>query len=125
VPLTPKTDATTAASTAPTADAAICRKENFTSTNHFFDFFDHSRRQAHPSARRWWGPATPASGEPSGHATGEFPCSVVPDSIPLVREGWLCGRAISLHLGLSPLVAACGLATGRPNPSAHVARRQK
>jgi hypothetical protein len=37
VPFTPKTDATMAASTAPTADARICRKENFTSTNLFFD----------------------------------------------------------------------------------------
>jgi hypothetical protein len=109
VPLTPKTDATTAASTAPAADARICRKENFTPTNRF-----GGRRD----------PTTPASGEPSGHATGEFPCSVVPDIIQLVRERWLSGRAIFLHLGLSSFVPVCG-ATRCRGPQAYAARRQK
>jgi hypothetical protein len=109
VPLTPKTDATTAASTAPTAEARICRKENFTPTNRYFG------RQ---------GPTTPASGEPSGHATGEFPWSVVPDIIQLVREGWLSSRATFLHLGLSSFVAACGPASGCGGRQAHAARRQ-
>jgi hypothetical protein len=50
---------------------------------------------------------------------------VVPDIIQFVREGWLSGRAIFLHLGLLSLVPACGLATWWRHPQAHVARWQK
>jgi hypothetical protein len=41
----------------------------------------------------------------------------------LVREGWLSGRATSLHLGLLFLVPVCGLATWWRHPQAQVARR--
>jgi hypothetical protein len=136
VPFTPKTDATMAASTAPTAEARICRKENFTSTNLFSDRLRRHGALLGPAGtsaapgnpmnvggRR--NPTTRASGEPSGHATGEFPCSVVPYIIQLVREGWLSGRAISLHLGLSSVVSGCGPAGWRRNPAPHAARRQK
>jgi len=50
---------------------------------------------------------------------------VVPDIIQLVREGWVCGRAIFLHLGLSSFVTACAPAIWCRQPQAHATRRQK